>query len=59
MAGKLLDLELEMGDQRFRAGIHRLGASRSPSAEAERMMTVTILCRSVRNVSMTLKHLVS
>ena len=27
MAGKLLDLELEMGDQRFRAGIHRLGAS--------------------------------
>ena len=38
MAGKLLDLELEMGDQRFRAGIHRLGASRSPSAEAERMM---------------------
>src|SRR5450759_2705404 len=47
MAGKLLDLELEMGDQRFRAGIHRLGASRSPSAEAERMMTVTIVCRSV------------
>ena len=26
---KLLDLKLEMGDQRFGAGVHRLGASRN------------------------------
>ena len=29
LPAKLLDLELEMGDQRFRAGVHRLGASRN------------------------------
>jgi hypothetical protein len=32
MAAKLLDLELDMGDQRFRAGIHRLGASRETNS---------------------------